>query len=84
MYNGVVDTLQDEAGEKTPLPESKIRPTLREVLTLQSSFSAKASVGAAMLCLRKQGQPSPGFVCDEFASQEMTYHAERQIPGSRL
>ena len=35
---------------------------LREVLTLQSSLSAKAAVGASMLCLRKQGQPSPGFV----------------------
>ena len=60
--NGVVDTLQDEADEKTPLPESKIRPILRRVLTLQSSLSAKASVGAAMLCMRKQGQPSSGFV----------------------
>ena len=60
--NGVVYTLQDEADEKTPLPESKVRPILREVLTLQSSLSAKAYVDAAMLCLRKQGQPSPGFV----------------------
>ena len=24
--NGVVNTIQDEADEKTPLPESKIRP----------------------------------------------------------
>ena len=24
--SGVVDTIQDEADEKTPLPESKIRP----------------------------------------------------------
>ena len=24
--NGVVDTIQDEADEKTPLPESKIHP----------------------------------------------------------
>ena len=24
--NGAVDTIQDEADEKTPLPESKIRP----------------------------------------------------------
>ena len=53
--NGVVDTLQDEADENRPLPESKIRPILREVLTLQSSLSAKVSVGASMLCLRKQG-----------------------------
>ena len=63
--NGVVDTIQDEADEKTPLPDSKIRPIgrdLREVLTLQSSLSAKAAVGASMLCLRKQGQLSPGFV----------------------
>ena len=88
--NGVVDTLQDEADEKTPLPESKIRPTLREVLTLQSSLSAKASADAAMLCLRKQGQPSPYLVLfesdeqggDQFASQEITYDAKRQIPGS--
>ena len=37
---------------------------LREVLTLQlqSSVSAKAAVGASMLCLRKQVQPSPAFV----------------------
>ena len=56
--NGVVDTIQDEADEKTPLPDSKIRP----VLTLQSSLRAKAAVGASMLCLRKQGQLSPGFV----------------------
>ena len=55
--------VQDEADEKkTPLLEWKILPILREVLTLQSSLRAKASVGAAMLCLRKQGQPSPGFV----------------------
>ena len=62
--NGVVDTLQDEADDNTPLPESKNRPIniLREVLTLQSNLSAKASVDAVMLCLRKQGQPSPGFV----------------------
>ena len=89
--NGVVDTLQDEADDNTPLPESKIRPIdiLLEVLTLQSSLSAKASVDAVMLCLRKQGQSSPGFRFetdeqggDQFASQEMTYHAARQIPGS--
>ena len=47
--NGVVDTLQDEADNNTPLPESKIRPILREVLTLQSSLVAKVSVDAAML-----------------------------------
>ena len=40
-----------------------------------------------MLCLRKQGQPSPGFESDEqegdqYASQEMTHHAPRQIPES--
>ena len=61
---------------------------LREVLTPQSNLSAKAAVGASMLCLRKQGQPSPGFFesdeqgGDQYASQEMTYHAARQIPGS--
>ena len=60
--NGVVDTLQDEADKKTPLPESKTRPILREVLTLQSSLTAKASVGASMLWSAKAGQPSPGFV----------------------
>ena len=62
--NGVVDNLQDEAddNDNAPLPESKIRPILREVVTLQSSLVAKVSVDAAMLCLPKQGQPSPGFV----------------------
>ena len=58
---------------------------LREVLTLQSSLSAKAAVGASMLCLQKQVQPSPGFESVEqgghqYASQEMTYHAARHIP----
>ena len=33
--NGLVDTLQNEADKKTPLPESITRPILREVLTLQ-------------------------------------------------
>ena len=91
--NGVVDTSSSGRGwrkKKTPLLEWKILPILREVLTLQSSLRAMASVGAAMLCLRKQGQPSPGCVWewwdeqggDQFASQEMTYHAARQIPGS--
>ena len=58
--NGVVDTLHDEADEKTPLFGSKVHPILSEVLTLQSRLRAKASVGAAMLCLPKQRQP-----CDE-------------------
>ena len=51
--NGVVNTLQDQADDNTPLPESKIRliDILRDVLTLQSSVSAKASVDAVMLCL---------------------------------
>ena len=86
--NGVVDTLQDEADDNIPPPESKIRPILREVMTLQSNLIAKVSVDAAVLCLQKQGQPSPDF-CesdeqggDQFASQEMTYLAERRIPGS--
>ena len=88
--NGVVDTLQDEADDNTPprAPESKIRPILREVMTLQSNLIVKVSVDTAVLCLRKQGQPSPVF-CesdeqggDQFASQEMTYLAERRIPGS--
>ena len=61
---GVVDTLHHEADNNTPLPESKTRPIdiLREVLTVQSSLSAKASADAVMLCLRKQGRPSLGFV----------------------
>ena len=86
--NGVVDTLPDEADEKTPLPESKIRPILREVLTLQSSLSAKASVGASMFCLRKQGNLHLVLFeineqgGDQYASQEMTYLAARQIPGA--
>ena len=88
--NGVVDTLQDEADDNTSRspPESKIRPILREVMTLQSNLIVKVSVDTAVLCLRKQGQPSPVF-CesdeqggDQFASQEMTYLAERRIPGS--
>ena len=87
--NGVVDTLQDEADDYIPPPESKIRPILREVMTLQSNLIVKVSVDTAVLCLRKQGQPSPVFFCesdeqggDQFASQEMTYLAERRIPGS--
>ena len=88
--NGVEDTLQGEADNKTPLPESKICSILREVLTLQSSLIAKVSVDAAMVCLRKQAQLSPGLKLfesdeqggDQFASQVITYHAERQIPGS--
>ena len=85
--NGVADTLQDEADDNTP-PESKIRPILREVMTLQSNLIVKVSVDTAVLCMRKQGQPSPVF-CesdeqggDQFTSQEMTYLAERRIPGS--
>ena len=57
-------------------------------MTLQSNLIAKVSVDAAVLCLRKQGQPLPVF-CesdeqggDQFVSQEMTYLAERRIPGS--
>ena len=82
-----MDALQDEADDNTP-PESKIRPIPSEVMTLQSNLIAKVSVDAALLCLRKQGQPSPVF-CesdeqggDQFVSQEMTYLAERRIPGS--
>ena len=59
--NGVVDTIQDEADEKTQ-SRKFAKSSLREVLTLQSSLGAKAAVGASILCLRKQGQPSPGFV----------------------
>ena len=77
--NGVVDTLQDKADDNTPPPESRIRPILREVMTLQSNLIVKVSVDTAVLCLRKQGQPSPVF-CesdeqggDQFASQDMTY-----------
>ena len=60
--NGVVDSLQDEADDNTPTPESKIRPILREVMTLQSILIAKVSVDATVLCLQKQGQPSPVFL----------------------
>ena len=60
--NGVEDSSQDEADDNTPLPESKIRPILCEVLSLQSSLSAKASADAVILLLPKQGQPSPDFV----------------------
>ena len=55
--NGVVDTLQDEADDNTPPPKSKIRPIMREVMTLQSNLIVKVSVDTAVLCLRKQGQP---------------------------
>ena len=61
--NGVVDTIQDEADENHLFQIRKFAQLdLREVLTRQSSLSAKAAVGASMLCLRKQGQLSPGFV----------------------
>ena len=61
--NGVVDTIQVEADEKNLFQNRKFAQSgLREVLALQSSLSAKAAVSASMLCLRKQGQPSPGFV----------------------
>ena len=82
--NGVVDTVQDEADEKkTPLPESKILPILREVLTLQSSLSAKASVGAAMLCLQKQGQPSPGVVWEWWAGRRSVRPPRDDLPCSK-
>ena len=87
--NGVVDTLQDGADDNTPPRESKICPILREVMTLQSNLIVKVSVDTAVLFLRKQGQLSPVFFFvsdeqggDQFASQEMTYPAERRIPGS--
>ena len=67
--SGVVDTLQDEADDNTPLPESKIRPILREVLTLQSSLVAKVSVDAAMFCLRKHGATFTWF-CLRVVSRE--------------
>ena len=60
--NGVVDTLQDEADDNTPPPESKISPIRREVMTLQSNLIAKVSVDAAVLCLRKQGNRHLFFV----------------------
>ena len=75
--NGVVDTLQDEADEKTPLPESKSRPILRKVRPLQSTLSAKASVGAAMLCLRKQRQPSTWFCLIVMSREEISSPAKR-------
>ena len=50
--NGVVDTIQDETDEKHLFQNRKFTQSgLREVLTLQSSLSAKAAVGASMLCL---------------------------------
>ena len=61
--NGVADTIKDEADEKHLFQNRKFAQLgLREVLTLQSSLSAKAAVGSSMLCLQKQGQLSPGFV----------------------
>ena len=61
---------------------------LREVLTLQSSLSAKAAVGASMLFLESRGNlhlvlfESDEQGGDQYASQEITYHAARQIPRS--
>ena len=89
--NGVVDTIQDDAEENTPLPEKFAQSGLREVLTPQSSLSAKAAVGASMLCLRKQGATFTWFCLRVMSREEismpakrcMTYvHAARQIPGS--
>ena len=61
--NGVVDTIRTRLTKKHLFQIRKFAQLdLREVLTLQSSLSAKAAVGASMLCLRKQGQLSPGFV----------------------
>ena len=68
--NGVVDTIQDEADEKTLFQNRKFAQLdLHEVLTLQSSLSGKAAVGASMLCLQKQGQLSPGFVWEWWAGR---------------
>ena len=53
---------------------------LREVLTLQSSLSAKAAVGASMLCLRKQGQPSPGFVWEWWAGRRSVCQPRDDLP----
>ena len=64
---------------------------LREVLTLhrlQSSLSAKAAVGASMSVCESWGNlhlvlfESDEQGGDQYASQKMTYHAARQIPGS--
>ena len=52
---------------------------LREVLTLQSSLSAKAAVGASMLCLQSRGNVNFHLVLfesdeqggDQYASQDM-------------
>ena len=80
--NGVVDSLQDEADDNTPFPaaESKIRPILGEVLTMQSSLSAKACAETVMLCLRKQGQPSPGFVWDWCAGRRSGRQPRADLP----
>ena len=53
---------------------------LREVLTLQSSLSSKAAVGASMLCLRKQGQPSPGFVWEWWAGRRSVCQPRDDLP----
>ena len=58
---------------------------LREVLTLQSSLSAdfcKAAVGASMLCLRKQGQLSPGFVWEWWAGRRSVCQPRYACPKS--
>ena len=53
---------------------------LPEVLTLQSSLSAKAAVGASMLCLRKQGQLSPGFVWEWWAGRRSVCQPRDDLP----
>ena len=53
---------------------------LREVLTLQSNLSAKAAVGASMLCLQKQGQLSPGFVWEWWAGRRSVCQPRDDLP----
>ena len=79
--NGVVDTSQDEADEKNLFQNRKFAQSgLREVLALQSSLSAKAAVGASMLCLRNQGQPSPGFVWEWWAARRSVCQPRDDLP----
>ena len=76
--NGVVDTIRDEADEKHLFQIRKFAQLdLHEVLTLQSSLSAKAAVGASMICLQSMGNShlvlfeSDEQGGDQYASQDM-------------
>ena len=81
--NGVVDTIQDEAEEKTPLPEKFAQSGLREVLTLQSSLSAKAAVWCFHALSAKAGATFSWF-CSRVMSREEISMPAKRWPTSML